>query len=427
MSSSTSSETKAHSYSHDHSHPDAQSHHHAIPKLNPLYGAHIDPVDFEKLHKNGWVINNGNLNSGEIITIKDESKKTIAVINSYPASESSLLQKHYSKQELSNSWFIDSIWLCPDRALSEVAPLAIYTAVKTARVYNKDIAITIKDKNTTFPIMTLMKAKDIKTLDNKNILIGQKVDYILLSIVESLQEEAEDYIVYEFIQDMYKMFFKWYDKYNEGKWCTAIINKTLTKQQYISTLYNLHSYVQYTTRLCARAIAFSNDAFLRNNYIEHFRGEINHEILIEKDLQQLGEDVEYLKKYYIPNIKTKAFMTLQESTIGFYQDPVLLLACPFVAEGVSANFRTELLDNLEEIIGSWGIKNLKDPGKAMRFLNSHVKFDGGEDGHWKGVIEILPMYVKTEFDRQRFISIAKFGMDSILNSFDSNVDENLIW
>ena len=31
-------------------------------------------------------------------------------------------------------------------------------------------------------------------------------------------------------------------------------------------------------------------------------------------------------------------------TIGFYQDPILLLACPFVAEGISANFKTELLD-----------------------------------------------------------------------------------
>lgn len=395
------------------------------PNIKPAYVNSYGPVDFEKLDKNGWVINNGNLYSNKdlITTIKNKNDKILAIINSYPASESSLL-KNFTPEQLKNSWFIDSIWLAPDVGLAEVSAIAVYAAVKSARIYNKDIAITIKDKNTNFPIMTLMKAHEIKTIDNKNTLLGQRVDYILLSLADSLPDDAEDYITKEFVQDLYKMFFRWYDKYNKSTWCTAIINKTLTKRQYVSTLYNLHSYVQYTTRLCARAIAFSNDMFLRNNYIDHFRGEINHEILIEKDLLQLGEDVEYLKKYYIPNIKTKAFMTLQESTIGFYQDPVLLLACPFVAEGVSANFRTELLDNLEVIIGSWGIK---DPQKAMRFLNSHVKFDGGEDGHWEGVIEILPMYLKTEYDRQRFISIAKFGMDSILNSFDSNVDENLIW
>ncbi len=419
----------SHAHSDSHSHSDAHVHAPVPYQLNPLYSISTDPVDFNKLHENGWVINNGNHFSKNPITILNEDKKILAIINAYPADESTLLAKHYEKNKLTNSWFIDSIWLAPDHAMSETSSLAIYCAVKAARVHNRDIAITIKTKklNTNFPVMTLMKAIEIKNLGDSGILIGQKVDYILLSVVESLPDEANDFVIHEFIQDMYKMFFNWYDKYNKGKWCTAIINKTLTKRQYISTLYNLHSYVQYTTRLCARAIAFSDDVFLRNNYIDHFRGEINHEILIEKDLQQLGEDVEYLKKYYIPNIKTKAFMTLQESTIGFYQDPVLLLACPFVAEGVSANFRTELLDNLEEIIGSWGIKDLKDPGKAMRFLNSHVKFDGGEEGHWEGVIQILPMYIKTEFDRQRFISIAKFGMDSILNSFDSNVDENLIW
>jgi hypothetical protein len=394
--------------------------------LKPMYTLSTDPVDLEKLDKNGWVINNGNLVKKNIITLKDDRKKTIAIINAYAATDAKeeSLTKNFSKKELDNCWFIDSLWLAPDKGLAEVAPLALYTAIKAARVYNKTIAITIKTVNNNFPVMSYLKAKEIKSFESKNILIGQHVDYILLALAEQLPEEANDFIITEFVQDMYKMFFHWYEQYNNGTWCTAIMNKTLTKQQYISTLYNLHSYVQYTTRLCARAIAFSDDLFLRNNYIDHFRGEINHEILIQKDLAHLGEDIEYLKKYYIPNIKTKAFMTLQESTIGFYQDPVLLLACPFVAEGVSANFRDELLDNLEQIIGNWGIA---DPGKAMRFLNSHVKFDGGEDGHWEGVIEILPMYIKDEFERQRFISIAKFGMDSILNSFNSNVDENLIW
>lgn len=392
--------------------------------LNLAYSISTEPFSLGSLDKHGWIINNNNLYTDNIVALKNSKNEIIAVINSYEADRSSLLLQHNSKEQLSNCWFIDSLWVSTNISVSEAAPLALYVAIKAARIYNKDVVITIKNSQNNFPSMSYLKAEIIKDFGNDEILIGQRVEYIMLSLSEQLIGNSQDFVSNEFVQDMYKMFFHWYDQFNKSTWCNAILNHTLTRRQYISTLYNLHSYVQYTTRLCARAIAFSDDLFLRNNYIDHFRGEINHEILIQKDLAQLGEDVEYLKKYYIPNIKTKAFMTLQESTIGFYQDPVLLLACPFVAEGVSANFKIELLDNLEKIIGKWGIP---EPEKAMRFLNSHVKFDGGDDGHWEGVMQILPKYITTEYDRQRFISIAKFGMDSILNSFDSNVEENLIW
>lgn len=392
-------------------------------KNNIAYSLSDEAINIKKLEKSGWVVNNGNLNIDNIKTIKNNKNKIIAVINAYTATDAEKLSS-IDKAKLDNCWFIDSLWISPDVPVSEAADLALYCGIKTARIYNKDIVITIKNKQNNFPILTLLKAETIQDLDQDHILIGQKVDYALLKIADDLPTDSRDFITAEFVNDMYKMFFHWYDQYNASTWCQAVMNGKLTRKQYISTLNNLHSYVQYTTRICARAVAHCDDVFLRNNYIEHFRGEINHEILIQKDLMQLDGDVDYLKNYFIPNTKTKAFMILQESTIGFYQDPILLLACPFVAEGISANFKTELLDNLEKIIGSWGVK---EPGKAMRFFNSHVKFDGGDDGHWEDVIKILPLYVKNEHDRQKFISITKFGMDALLDSFDSNVKENLIW
>ncbi len=387
------------------------------------YSLSNEKINLDKLDSNGWVINNGNLNTKNIITIKDKNNKVITVVNAYAANEATVLSDFKEKQ-LENCWFIDSIWISPNYAVSEAAPLALYCGIKDARIYGKDIVLTIKDKQGSFPIMTFLKGSQIKEIENNKLLIGQRIEYTLLKLSDELPANSNDFITAEFVKDMYKMFFTWYDKFNQGTWVQSINNRTITKNQYISTLYNLHSYVKYTTRICARAVAHSDDKFLRNNYIDHFREEINHETLIEKDLVQLGEDVDYLKDYYIPNSKTKAFMILQESTIGFYNDPVLLLACPFVAEGISAHFKIELLDNLEETIKGWGIK---DAEKAMRFLNSHVKFDGGEDGHWEDVIKVLPLYIKTEHDRQKFISIAKFGMDALYNSFNSNVDENLIW
>lgn len=382
-----------------------------------------DNINLSKLDANGWLIDNGNKNKENIIAIKDHSNKVIAVVNAYQATEAQVLAE-ISQEKRENCWFIDSIWVSPDHPVSEAAPLALYFGIKSARIYDKDIVITAKNKQDNFPVMTMINGREIQELTNGKLLIGQKIEYSLLGLANQLPCDSNEFITTEFINDMYKMFFTWYDKFNKGSWCQAINNKTITKNQYISTLYNLHAYVKYTTRICARAVAHSDDPFLRNNYIDHFKGEINHEILIQKDLIKMGEDVDYLKNYYIPNTKTKSFMILQESTIGFYQDPILLLACPFVAEGISANFKDELLENLEETIGEWGVEK---PDQAMRFFNSHVKFDGGEDGHWEDVIKILPLYVKTEHERQRFISIVKFGMDALYDSFNSNVDENLIW
>lgn len=392
-------------------------------EVKSSYSICTDKLNLSKLDTNGWVINNGNLVTDDLITIKGSDNQILAVVNAYAASKAKALVS-IPQEKLTNSWFIDSIWISPNHPVSDAGSIALYFATKAARIYNIDIVLTIKDKNDHFPVMTIMGAKEIQNIDENKILVGQKVQYSLIKLAEQLPANSNDFVTQEFVNDMYKMFFTWYDDFNKGSWCNALKNKTLTRNQYISTLYNLHSYVKYTTRICARAVAHSDDQFLRNNYIDHFRGEINHEILIEKDLKNLGEDVDYLKNQYIPNSKTNAFRILQESTIGFYQDPVLLLACPFVAEGITANFKDELLDDLEATIKSWGMEK---PDTAMRFINSHIKFDGGEDGHWEDVIKILPLYIKTEHDRQRFIAIARFGMESLYNSFNSNVEENLIW
>ena len=106
-----------------------------------------ESIEFNKLHKNGWVINNGNQysNNDQLVVLKNKDNKILAVINSYPASKAKVL-KNFEKKQLRNCWFIDSIWLSPDVGLNSIAPLAVYITAKTARIYNKDILITIKNK-----------------------------------------------------------------------------------------------------------------------------------------------------------------------------------------------------------------------------------------------------------------------------------------
>jgi thiaminase len=383
----------------------------------------IQHQDIDALASAGWIFNHGNHDIQNALLIKNAQGEIVAFSNAYPAQRCAWASLE-EKEKMKNCWFLDSLWISPDTNLSTVLPFALYTTVKRGYVFGKEIVLTFKKQDDNFPMMTYLRADRIRDVSTKEILVGQSINYSLLGLYDGCTQENKEIIVKSFIPFLYDMFFEWYKDFNQGPWCSAIRNGKLTKRQYISTLYNLHAYVQHTTRLCARAVAHSSDLELRNNYIEHFKGEINHEVLIQKDLMSLGEDMDYLKKQHLPNLETKAFMVLQESTIGFYQDPVMFLACPFVAEGISANFADELLEGLEKCIQKWDIKN---PEHAMRFLNSHVKFDGGDEGHWKAVIDIVPQYMKNEHDMQKFIATAQFAMHAMTSGFNSNVLKNLVW
>ena len=114
----------------------------------------------------------------------------------------------------------------------------------------------------------------------------------------------------------------------EGAWARAIRERTMTRQQYIACLYNMHHYVRQTTRHCGRAVGASKDKELRAHWVEHLNGEINHEVSIELDLKTLGVDPSFVMDERVPTGPTKLFMSVQESAIGFYRDPVAFLGLP---------------------------------------------------------------------------------------------------
>src|SRR5690606_17039296 len=144
-----------------------------------------------------------------------------------------------------------------------------------------------------------------------------------------------------------------------------IRQRKLTREQYVYGLSNIYQFVRQTTRLCARAVAYSTTTELRTHYIQHLNGEVNHELIIERDLTHLQEDVAYVRDFMAPNGPTQEFMAIQESLIGYHHDPVLMMASPLAAEGVSAHLDEAFVVALKDCIGSWGVER---PERAAKFF-----------------------------------------------------------
>ena len=62
-----------------------------------------------------------------------------------------------------------------------------------------------------------------------------------------------------------------------------------------------------------------------------------------------------------------------------------------------------------------------------RFLTSHTHTDGGDDGHFEAVVQLLGRHVKTESGQQRLLSVLGVAMESIERSFNASIEENRLW
>lgn len=169
-------------------------------------------------------------------------------------------------------------------------------------------------------------------------------------------------------------------------------------------------FVRWTTRVAARAVGYSHDRELRNHYLNHLKGEINHEIIIEQDLTYLGHDIDYLMKRSVPTSPTFKFMVVQESAVSFHHDPVLLAGSPLAAEGLTSHLPASLIDNLRECIASWGYTA---PGNGMRFLTSHILTDGGDDGHWQEAIQAVVQNLSDEGRFQQILVMTRTSMAAL--------------
>lgn len=383
----------------------------------------------------GWVMQSPQPRSdknGMLIVLKSAEGNPVAAVTLSKADTSQFQSlTRLDKRALTNAVYISSIWVDENAKLREALPAVLYLALRRGRIWGREQVVTlIPVPNANVPIATLLRLERLSNLDNlevdsKTLMpAAQNLKYSILSVYDQCADQERALIQDNFLGEILEVHSAWLDRFYHGSWAQSILEGTMSKEQYIYSLYNLHQYVRQTTRLCARCVAHSEDLELRNHYIYHFKGEINHELLIERDIKHLGGDLEYMMQRYVPHIGTKEFMLTQESTIGFYQDPVLMLACPMAAEGVAASMKDDFVDALLMLIESWGVKK---PKEAARFLTSHIHTDGGEDGHWEHVVTIMKKHIKDEYYLQRFLTVLRCAMNGFEHGFNANVDDMKLW
>ncbi len=206
----------------------------------------------------------------------------------------------------------------------------------------------------------------------------------------------------------------------EGAWARAVLTRKLSVRQYVITLQNMHQYVRFTTRLLGRAVACSATTPLRAHFAKHLAGEVNHEILIERDLEKLGESVAYLRDDRYANPATRAFMVLEQSMVSFECDPVLFAACPLAAEGITAHMDRAFLEALRDNVGRGNAELAK---RATVFFASHIETDGGDDGHWAFTMGLLKENLPDERKLGEFLTILELAAQSFTDGFNANVDD----
>ena len=209
------------------------------------------------------------------------------------------------------------------------------------------------------------------------------------------------------------------DLYERG-FFRSVVDGTLTREQFVYTAANMHQFVRWTTRLLGLAVGNSHARPLRDHFLRHLSGEVNHEILIERDLAHLGVDVEYVVERMSPSPSTRHFMAIQESLIAFHRDPIAFMASPLAAEGVASHQTPAFLEALEDVIASWQVR---EPKKAMSFFTSHVHTDGGDDGHWEMTLSLVGRFLRTETDTARFLATMRASMAALTAAYDEYVDD----
>lgn len=338
-------------------------------------------------------------------------------------------QAGFAESVLTNCIYIDSLWLAEGVQTQNILAGLLYVALRRARILQRCNVIVVLP-SLQHPLVPLLKLEPLSNVSPMMIdgmtyyPMAQRLEYAIYHAYQSCHDEVLSFIKTLAADEVIETVNQWRASFFNGPWAQAITQRTLTKQQYIYSLFNLHQYVRQTTQHLGRCVALAPSIELRNHFIYHLRGEVNHELIIERDLQHLGADVDYLMQHHVPQQGTKAFMVVQESTIGFYQDTLLMLACPLAAEGMSAAIQPQFLEDLVATIASWGVAH---PKKAVGFLASHVNTDGGDDGHWESVIKMVKNHIATEENLQKFLSILQIAMSSFQQGFDDIIHEMRLW
>jgi hypothetical protein len=312
----------------------------------------------------------------------------------------------------------------------EVLPGLIYLACRRGRILDR--AVVVSGASTAVSelpacledLRPLTKLAPLELGGKAFAPLAERLDIILHRAYSSASLKMAASLHELFVPEAVETLDLWIGRFFQSAWFTSIFDGTMSREQYIYTLSNMHQFVRWTTRLIGLAVGQSNDRLLRGKWIEHLREEVDHERIVERDLTFLGADVDYVTSMMTPTAENQAFMVAQESMIGFHKDPVLFMGAPFVAEGFASRLDARFLEALRKTAAGWGIEN---PKTVTAFVSSHMEYDGGGDGHFELSRKILGDYLKTDLELRRFLNVIRMAANAFDRAYTSYVEDLAIF
>lgn len=381
-----------------------------------------------------WLHGEDSKESTRVSIFVDSGQRCIATALVTPAEESSAFGRFkLPRAALGRCIVVSDVMLDPaaDSALSTL----MYACLRRGRIWDRATIVTAvsgeaggdrrsAESPDRFDLTPLYKLQPTEHGGTTWTPVAQRIDLSIHRAWTQTSTAMQGFLQEQFSAEAVETLNRWIERFFKTPWFQSIYDGTLTREQYGYCLANQHQFVRYTTRLIGRAVSHSDDRAMRNKWLEHLQGEINHELIIEKDLQALQADVDYVVHWMVPNVANQQFMVAQESAIAFHMDPVLFMAAPFVAEGFTARLDHGLIDALRRTAKSWGVDN---PKQVTAFWSSHVEYDGGDDGHWEHSRRMLDDYLRTDRDLQRFLNVVRLACNAFERSYTSYVEDLAIF
>jgi hypothetical protein len=340
-----------------------------------------------------------------------------------PASAALLLQKlAIPAQALRTSALVTNVRV--ETGYEQLLPALLYAVGRRARINGAmTLVAPVRDLGARDTALLGLRATPHPRAGD-HVLAAQRIDLWMHNSWAAMTESETTPVFQLLAAEVEETIKRWVEGGSEWSFFKALREQRLSREQYVYALSNMYQFVRQTTRLIGRAIGASADPDLRKHWISHLVGEVNHEVLIERDLKHMGEDVDYVVRHMAPNARTREFMAIQESLIAYYNDPILLMASPLAAEAVTAHLDQRFADGLVQSATRWG---LPDPKRACSFLISHMNTDGGEDGHWRMSIDVLPKLIQSEARLSMFLAANEAARRTMQGVFSDNVDDMAIW
>ncbi len=332
-----------------------------------------------------------------------------------------------AKEDLVSATFLTRIYVKDNLEQERYLLLLLYAALRHSRVWKRPQIVSILadgqsdlKKQLAMSLANQVPAINLSGAGGYSLYAG-RLDRALYLTDRSAFASGLTIEPTFLVSEIKKTLEDFFEQSSQTRWFRAIAEGTLTKEQYVYSLSNFHQFVRFSTRLLGLCVTYSNDTNLRAHFAKHLIGEVNHELIIEKDLAALGEDVDYVKTSMAPNLATREFMAMQESLIGFHRDSILMMAGPLAAEGIARHLDQKFVTDLHNTIATWDVG--VEPSHVTGFYVSHLEFDGGDHGHWENSITILEKYLTTEARLASFISCIHLATDALLRCFNSYVDD----